>query len=223
MAIPHKATLSYFSARGLAEPIRVLLAEAKVDYEEVSLGTYNPENQPKGFQDLIASGHLTFNQVPIWQEPDGFKLTQSNAIIRHLARKHHFYGSNEAEMARCDEIGEGLLDFRTAVRGAAIGADKEAGKKKVLEEIAPKYLGHFEKVLHANEGGKGFIVGKNPTFVDFGLWYLLEMVEDQGIAKLDSFPSLKAYKARIESRESVANHRANPKRFPIQYLFPQQQ
>jgi len=215
----HKPTLYYFGTRGIAEPIRILLHEAKVDYEEVNLGTYNPEGQPKPFLDLIASGQLTFNQVPLWQEPDGLRLTQSSAIVRHLARKYNFYGSNEAEVARCDELAEGMLDFRTAVRGAAIGPDKAAGKKKVVEEIAPKYLGHFEKVLHANEGGKGFLVGKTPTYADFSLWYLLETFVDQGLGNLDHFPTLKAYRERIEAREAIAAFRVHPKRHPIQILF----
>lgn len=37
-----KPVLSYFSVRGLAEPIRLLLADAKVEYENRELGIAGP-------------------------------------------------------------------------------------------------------------------------------------------------------------------------------------
>lgn len=47
-----KPKLTYFSARGLAEPIVLLLKDAAVDYEPVYVGQYNPNDQPQGFKDL---------------------------------------------------------------------------------------------------------------------------------------------------------------------------
>jgi len=215
----HKPTLTYFGSRGLAENIRVLLAEAKVDYEEISLGSFNREAPPQSFTDLVASGVLPFNLVPIWQEPNGIKLTQSNAILRHIARHYHFYGKNEAEAARADELAEGMQDLRVAVRTAALGPDKEAAKKQVVDVILPKWLTFYEKILGSNEGGKGFFVGSDATYADFIIWHFLETTHDQQLFSFDHYPLLHGFKHRIEARPAIVAHRNNPKRYPIQLFF----
>jgi len=219
MAQTGKPTLTYFGSRGLCEPIRVLLAEAKVEYDEISLGAFNREKQGQGFVDLIASGSLPFNLVPLWQEHDGFRLTQSHAIVHHLARKYHLYGQNENESARTDELAEGLRDFAGALRSAAGNADKEAAKKQIVEELSPKWFGFYEKILHAHEGGKGFFVGHTLTYFDLTLWLTLESLVDQHLIHIDAFPTLKGFKERIEAKPTVAAYRTCPKRYPIQNIL----
>jgi len=215
-----KPTLTYFSTRGLAEGLRVVLAEAKIDYEEIGVGTYNKENQPQAFKDILASGILPYNALPIWQEPStGIRLTQTSAIIRHIARTHGLYGKSEAEMARCDELAEGLHDAVRELRTHTLSGDKEAGKKSAIEDTLPRWLGFYEKILLSNHGGKGFFVGEHPTYVDFLIWYFLEVSADQGLANVHHFPTLHAFKERIEARESIKAHRTHPKRHPVQHLF----
>jgi len=215
-----KPTLTYFSSRGLAENIRILLAEAKVDYEEIGLGVFNNGGQPSQFIDLRASGVLPFNLVPLWVEPGGVSLTQSGAILRHLARKYHFYGQNENEASRCDELMDGLLDFRMAIRTIVGGADKEAAKKELMDVVIPKWIGFYEKILHSHgQGHQAFFIGSHATVVDFMVWYYLEYLDDQKLIDLHHFPTLAAFKVHIESRPAIIAHRSNPKRYPIQNYF----
>jgi hypothetical protein len=52
-----KPKLSYFSSRGLLEPLRILLAEANVDYIKNDLGTLQGAAQPpEAFLSLKATG-----------------------------------------------------------------------------------------------------------------------------------------------------------------------
>ena len=43
---------------------------------------------------------------------DEVKLTQSNAILRYLARKHGLEGTTNIEKARADMMLENAMDFR---------------------------------------------------------------------------------------------------------------
>ncbi len=53
MSVPK---LYYFDARGLVEPIRILLADAGVKYQFEGLGLTKDGVQPKAFLDLKATG-----------------------------------------------------------------------------------------------------------------------------------------------------------------------
>jgi glutathione S-transferase len=83
-----KPTLTYFNLFARAEVPRLLLEDAGVDYDFVPVS-----NWPETKAQLIAAGKLAFGQVPLYEEP-GLTLVQSNAITRHLARKHGYNGTN---------------------------------------------------------------------------------------------------------------------------------
>jgi len=93
-----KPTLLYFPARGRAEIIRLLLAEAGVDYQEHPVGKGTPPQggRPTDLAALLADGTLPFGAVPVWEEPGGFRLAQSHAIAAHLARTHGLAGKSPA-------------------------------------------------------------------------------------------------------------------------------
>ena len=50
-------------------------------------------------------------QLPYYIDGD-VKLTQSNAIIRYIARKHNLIGTNEKEIMRVDFMENEIGDFR---------------------------------------------------------------------------------------------------------------
>ncbi|GIX96608.1 glutathione S-transferase Mu 1 [Caerostris darwini] len=90
-----KPLLGYWDLRGLAEPIRYLLHYVKVDFEDKRY-----QFTQDGWQkDKFALG-LDFPNLPYYMEGD-VKLTQSTAILRHLARKH---GLDDFENAKAEFI-----------------------------------------------------------------------------------------------------------------------
>src|SRR5512146_1851605 len=101
-----RPTLIYFAARGRAELIRVVLAEAGVDYDEHPIGKGTPPvgGRPTDFQTLKDSGLLPFQAAPVWEEPDGFRLAQSMSIARYLAAKHGLAGKTPRDAAECDQM-----------------------------------------------------------------------------------------------------------------------
>jgi len=213
-----KPRLVYFSSRGLAEAIRIILAETGTDYDDVGFGSFDGKEAPMLTQ-LKSEGRVMFDQVPLWEEPSGFKLVQSGAIIRHLARTKSLYGKDETEASLCDALGDYLIDVRNLavpISRADI-AKKEEMKKNFVEVDLPKVLARLDSILQRN--GTGHLVGSHVTFVDLVWWYWLENYSDQGLIDVSKYAHLSKFKSSIEARPNIAAYRKNPKRHPIQWLF----
>jgi glutathione S-transferase len=213
-------TLIYFPVRGRAELIRLILAEAGVEYAEHPVGKDTPpqNGRPTDFAALKATGLLAFNAVPVWEESDGFRLAQSLAITNHLARTHGLFGKGAREGALVEQALGGFEDARAELRKlatAAVEARAEV-REQLLTESAPRWLGHFERLLAANTG---LLVGGSVTSADLALWYLVEMYRDNGLgAAVDRFPRVVAHFEVIGRRPRIAAYLASAKRHPLMPL-----
>jgi glutathione S-transferase len=212
-----KPTLLYFPARGRAEVIRLVLAEAGVDYDEHHVGKGTPPagGRATDLADLKASGVLAFGAVPAWEEPGGFRLVQSAAIANHLARRHGLRGATPIEQARCDELLGAVDDVRTELRKVyTCPADQRGAVRAELQATTlPRWLGDLERHLAPSLAAGGFSVGSALTVGDLALWYLLEMVQDNGFGEaLARCPQLTALFARVAARPRIAAYLASPRR-----------
>jgi len=179
-----KPTLTYFNGRGRAEVARLILAEAGVEYNDHRFDDMSPSLKEK----------LPFGQVPLYEE-EGLLLVQSMTIARYLARKHHLAGKDDKEAALCDMAVDGIVDVQAARNAAK--TDEE--KKKFAEEVLPKWLGYFEKLL----GGKEYSVGGHLTWADIVAFNSMSNISAAFPGCLDHFPSLKAHRERIGSRPNI--------------------
>jgi glutathione S-transferase len=212
-----KPTLIYFPSRGRAEIIRLLLAEVGVEYDEhpVGKGTPPAKGRPTDVAELKQAGVLPFGAVPVWEEPGGLRLAQSAAIANHLARRHGLRGGSPAEEARCDELLGAVEDVRGELRklyGAS--ADQRAAvRAELLGTTLPRWLGDLERHVRPSLDASGFAVGSSLTVADLALWYLLEMIRDNGFGPaLDRCPALVAFAARLAARPRLAAYLASPAR-----------
>ncbi len=150
-----KPTLTYFNVAARAEVSRLILEEAGVDYDFVPITNWAEQKKQ-----LIEAGRLPFGQIPLYEEPNGFTLVQSHAIVRYLAKKHGFAGSNEQEAAHIDAAYEGVLDLYNLYinwRYRTEESKKEAARETILKETLPTQLGYFTGILEKN--GNGFLAG----------------------------------------------------------------
>jgi glutathione S-transferase len=220
-----KPTLLYFPARGRAEVIRLVLAEAGVEYDEHHLGKGSPpaaSGRPTDMAVLTEQRVLPFGAAPVWEEPGGLRLAQSAAIANHLARRHGLLGGNPLEAARCDELLGAVDDVRGEVRKLAmVPAEQRAAVRTQLQEtILPRWLGMLERHLKPSLDATGFAVGGTLTVADLALWYLLELVRDNGLgAALEQCPALTGFFGRIAARPKIAAYLASPRR-PALTLLP---
>ncbi|KAL4420373.1 hypothetical protein ABPG77_002313 [Micractinium sp. CCAP 211/92] len=107
--------LIYFNIQGRAEPIRLALAAAGVDFDFEVVDKAAMKSD---------ADHYPFHQVPRYVD-DEVDMVQSSGIMRHVARKHGLYGRNNAEMARVEEVLEGCNDLIMKLFVDCIGKMKE--------------------------------------------------------------------------------------------------
>jgi glutathione S-transferase len=215
-----KPTLVYFPSRGRAEVIRLVLAEAGLDWLEHPVGRGTPprDGRPTDLAALKASGELPFDAVPVWEEPGGLRLAQSAAIANHVARAHGLRGQGALEEALVDEWLGAVEDVRAELRKipAAPAEKRPALRAELASTTLPRWLGLLDRRLKSNRDGTGFAVGASLTVADLALWYLLELIRDNGLGEaLPRYPALTAFAGRIASRPRLAAYLASPRRPPF--------
>ncbi|KAI8830462.1 hypothetical protein BC829DRAFT_410653 [Chytridium lagenaria] len=163
----------YFPIRGLAEISRGILLKSGVEWTEE-----NPE-WPSAKPDM------PFGQMPLLIEYlDGkevFRIAQSHAIERYIARKYGLAGTTLQETAYLESIAESVR-MAASTENAAKVKDAEFNTK-----IAGIFKYH-DDILQKN-GNNGFYHGSSITFVEITAYFTMERGED--IDK-EAFDALKA-------------------------------
>jgi len=215
--------LYYFAARGRAELIRLVLAEAEVAYDEHPIGHGTPpvNGLPTDFKELKKLSLLPFGAVPVWQEPDGFVLAQSLAIAGYLGRKHGLFGNGAREAAQCDQMLGAFDDVRAELRKlhTASADGRPAVRDQLVTEVLPRWFGYLDRLLRANRAGAAFVVGDAVSVADLALWYLVESAQDNGFGSaVEAYPALVAFAKRLAARPRLAAYLASPRRPPLVLL-----
>jgi len=193
--MPYK--LVYFPVRGRAQALRYMCLDNDIALEEqvVSMTSGEwPALKPK----------CVFGQLPVLHDGN-FEIAQSNAILRHVARKHGLYGKDDTEKTWIDMINDTQEDVRLSyVR--LIYQQYDTEKDNYIKSL-PEKLAMFEKVLGKNDGGKGFFVGSKVSFLDYNMYDLLDNFTILSPHCLDAFPHLKSFHQRFGSRDKIAKYR----------------
>lgn len=155
-----EATLYYFGGRGLADPIRWMLAAANISFGQKVVDT-------REYFLKLAARQLPFGALPLLQI-DGIEIVQSKAIIRAIAKRSRLCGRDNEEEIKCDMVAEMVSEILgLAVRAPfARNSGEEAGQKHIaaMKEKWNKYAPRLEAVLAANGGI--FMVGDRMTYAD---------------------------------------------------------
>jgi len=199
-----KLKLYYFNGRGRGEFSRYLLAEAKIPYEDIRI-----DAKKDWMTGVNYKAKMPFGQVPVLEIPGaaGYKLAQSSAVERYIARLGKLYGSNELEAAQIDMILEGMNDLAKGWRVAVSGADETEKKTKTaayFKDEFPRWAGQITALLKANNGGAGYFVGKDVSLADIGLMFLFDNILASNSHALDSSPELAALYKRVQDRPNIA-------------------
>ncbi|XP_018021573.1 glutathione S-transferase Mu 1 isoform X4 [Hyalella azteca] len=197
--------LGYWSVRGLAEPIRTLLAHTGTEYENK---TYDmgpaPTYDRSQWLNVKPTIDLDLPNLPYYMDGD-VKLTESSAIIRHLGRKTGLAGATEQEKMRID-VAESLYADQTGsfVR-LIISPNYESDKIPFEADIKDK-LQKFATLL----GSSKYIAGEEISYADFLILELLDRYESFSPSALAAFPTLKALQTRLLDLPGVKARRDSP-------------
>ena len=117
-------TLGYWGIRGLGQPIRFLLVSAGVPFSEVRLGVLqdgtllNENEEDEDWDNVRSTLGMPFPNLPYLIDNRGgslVSLSQSNAILRYLARGFDFYGDSYKERSEIDVLQDEAYDFRKEI------------------------------------------------------------------------------------------------------------
>ncbi|TRY93983.1 hypothetical protein DNTS_021134 [Danionella cerebrum] len=160
-------TLTYFPIKGRSGPLRILLADKEQQLKDVMVS-----------REEWMRGEL-FGQLPKFEDGD-LVLYQSNAVLRHLARKH-------------------VEDIRTKYI-KLIYQEYETGKEAFVKDL-PNQFKPLEAILAKNK--TGFLVGDQISFADCNLLDVLLNLKVLSSSCLDSFPNLKSFMEKISTRPKI--------------------
>jgi len=110
-AIPHGKPLvfTYFAIRALGEVPRLLLAEAGATYEHIAVT--GGEDQADALNWRTRSPNGLLPMMSGFGIPRSSPISDSNAIVRFLAKKYGMAGQTEVEAARIDTLYEASKDL----------------------------------------------------------------------------------------------------------------
>ncbi|XP_006866065.1 PREDICTED: glutathione S-transferase Mu 1-like [Chrysochloris asiatica] len=102
--------LGYWDIRGLAHAIRLLLEYTDSNYEEkkYTMGDAPDFDRSQWLNEKFKLG-FDFPNLPYLID-GAHKITQSNAILRYIARKHNMSGETEEEKIRVDIMENQCMD-----------------------------------------------------------------------------------------------------------------
>ncbi|KAF2363241.1 Glutathione S-transferase C-terminal [Trinorchestia longiramus] len=196
--------LGYWDIRGLAQPIRLMLEYTGTKYEDkYYVCGEAPTYDRSSWMDVKYTLDLDFPNLPYYID-GSVRLTESDAIVRYIARQHDLLGSTDDEKYRADMVASVLNDFRSAFVRLCYGSDFETNKVAYLKTL-PTKLKLFSDFL----GSRKWLAGENITFPDFVAY---EMLDQHLIFEpncLEEFPNLLAYHKNFESLEPIKAYLAS--------------
>ncbi|XP_006899383.1 PREDICTED: glutathione S-transferase Mu 1-like isoform X1 [Elephantulus edwardii] len=130
--------LGYWNLRGLAHTIRLLLEYTDSKYEEkkYTMGDAPDYDRSQWLNEKFKLG-LDFPNLPYLVDGP-HKITQSNAILRYIARKHNLCGETEEEKIRVDILENQAMDSRMSLIQLCYNPDFEKLKPQYLKELPDK-------------------------------------------------------------------------------------
>ncbi|XP_009245002.2 glutathione S-transferase Mu 1 isoform X1 [Pongo pygmaeus] len=204
-------TLGYWDIRGLAHAIRLLLEYTDSSYEEkkYTMGDAPDYDRSQWLNEKFKLG-LDFPNLPYLID-GAHKITQSNAILRYIARKHNLCecGETEEEKIRVDILENQTMDNHMQLGMICYNPEFEKLKPKYLEEL-PEKLKLYSEFL----GKQPWFAGNKITFADFLVYDVLDLHRIFEPKCLDAFPNLKDFISRFEGLEKISAYMKSSRFLP---------
>ena len=195
MSIP---ILTYFGFRGLGEPIRLLFEDLGEPFEDRRVGF--------GAEWEALKPQMQFRQMPRLETGE-LTIFQSQAILRHLARRHGLAGESEAERLRCDVGVEAARDLQQRLWDHFWSPGSDA--PEAMQAFEADTLAQQLELTDAWLGDAPFVGGQRVRFADF---YFLTVVDEAAAffpAAVQRLPRLADYRRRMYARPGLAAYAAS--------------
>ena len=193
--------LGYWNIRGVAQPIRHLLAYKQVEYENklYVCGPAPDFDTSSWFNEKFTLG-FDFPNLPYLIDGE-VKLTQSLAILRYLSRKYDLDGKTCEEKLRVDLVEQQLNDLKTSWGMLCYGGNF-AEKRNAFEKSLPDSLRALSKFL----GERPYFAGDRLTYVDFFAFEIFAPLLAFSKKSFSDFKNLTDFEDRLASLPTLKTY-----------------
>ncbi|XP_077980923.1 glutathione S-transferase P 1-like [Glandiceps talaboti] len=212
-------TIHYFAARGRAEPIRLMLEEAEIIYNET---LFTKETWPAAKQKGIESGLYTFGQVPAITTTSGIEMVQSQAIVHYIGRSTGMECDCQ-DLHFCEVVALAIEDIGQKLSKVVWDVDFSAQlRDDYLKNVAPIWLGYLDKIAPCiTAQDTAFFASERLTWVDFLVFNMLDIhvelanVQLPGFKVVDiltDYSRLLSFYNQFKARQRIAAYLESPRR-----------
>ena len=205
-----RVVLGYWNIRGVGEPIRTMLEYCDVSYEDKRYGCGDAldDHATNWLHDMSLLG-LDFPSLP-YLICGNIKLTQSFAIMKHIARKNKcLLPKSDLESDRCNLVEDVAQCFQNNLK--TIYDNRETGYCGFFHIFLPEKKLNLDNYLK----DKTWIAGETLTYVDFAL---AEYLDQAGQLKRNCFDECKHilnYLDRFYKLEKIMKYRESERFAPF--------
>jgi len=208
-AIEGKPTLVYWDICGLAQPIRLALECAGVEYFDVRIeageaGTAGYKQTWFKRKAEVGAAGTRFPNLPYFMDATR-KLPQSNAILSYIGRAHGLIGP---EPDLVDLVLQQTSDLDDTITGACYR--NFAGLATFLDRGLAPALEEWKLLL----ADKPFTTGPVLTVADLKIYETFRKIKiieaEHGTQVFARFPELEAFLDRVRAHPNLVAYRASP-------------
>merc|ERR1712183_566667 len=195
-----KPVLGYWSIRGLAQPIRLLLTYVGTEFEDkkyLVTGEKGKYDNSSWFDVKFTLG-LDFPNLPYYIDGQ-IKITQTNSILRYIGRKHNLCGNTEEERVRVDMAAEQVMDLRNAAVTLFYGGGFDKNKPAYMDKLTGSL-----KALSDFLADRTWLAGDSLSFPDFHLYEMLDQHLLLDPSCCGPFPNLVSFHQRFQALPRIA-------------------
>ncbi|HUF19531.1 MAG TPA: glutathione S-transferase [Burkholderiales bacterium] len=216
------------SIQGRGEFVRLALEEAGADYVDVARRSGRGMGVQAMMRMMEDGGRVPF--APPFLRAGRLVIAQTANILQYLGPRLGLAPRAEAGRSWAHQLQLTVTDFVMEVHDThhpiAVGLyyhqQKPEARRRTrffLRERVPKYLDYLEGVLQDNSKGRGWMIGRELTYVDLSMF---QIVEGLGYAFPKSmqrmarnYPGLLGLHGRVAARPNIAAYLASKRRIPF--------
>jgi glutathione S-transferase len=181
-----------------SEIIRLIFSYADVSYKDKRL----KEDEWNKIKD-----QMSFEQLPILRINNQYKIYHMHAIIRHLAREFHLYGTGKHDHAIVDIIIETTRQLQEKIfEQLKNSTDHEQTLRQIITDDSTIYLKQLENFYEIFNRHGPFYLGSHISLADLIVYdtinYLIKI--DKNL--LENYSHLKEARRRLEKHPRILNY-----------------
>ncbi len=206
-----KVVIGYWNTRGYVHPIKLMLEHLGIAYEFQSQSHLRKGLDKSAWFEKkaeILKGY-DFPNLPYFHDLDsGLRITQTHAIIMHIARaksKGDLVPRDEAGLVEADVWREVLKDLMDLVINLCYDTDQTDEKKANFAKDAKAMFKPMEAKKSKTSSSK-WLVQDQLTYVDFWAYETFDHCRILFPAILDECPSLRSFLVNFETLPNISNY-----------------